>query len=265
MEVEGTMPEAITDWDDAYANGAYIAGAEAYPDAWVRDAAAFRANARQRDGLFLPDGTPRGLVVFVHGGYWMRFDPSFWSHLAAGPLARGWAVTMPGYTLAPAARIAAMTAQVAQDTRTAAAKVAGPVVLTGHSAGGHLAARMLCADRPLEDTTGRIARCVPISGLFDLRPLMRTAMNATLRLDAAEARAESPALLDPLPGIPLTAWVGADERPEFRRQSALIANIWQGLGVPTQLQEDAGRHHFDVIDGLTKPDSPLTEALTGGL
>ena len=49
------------------------------------------------------------LVVFVHGGYWLRFHRDIWSHFAQGLTARGWAVAMPSYTLAPEARIAAMT------------------------------------------------------------------------------------------------------------------------------------------------------------
>lgn len=262
MEAVGT----VTDWDDAYANGAHVPGSEAYPDAWARDAAAFRGTARQRDGVFLPEGTPKGLLVFVHGGYWMRFDPSSWSHLATGALARGWAVAFPGYTLAPAARIAAITREVAQGIAAAAGVVDGPIVLCGHSAGGHLVARMLCDDRPLpEAVLSRIVRCVPVSGLFDLRPLMPTAMNATLQLDLAEARSESPALREVAAPVPLVAWVGGIERPEFLRQSALIANVWQGLGVPTRFVADPDRHHFDVIDGLLRPDSPLVEAALGGL
>jgi arylformamidase len=55
--------------------------------------------------LFLPEGAPKGLVVFVHGGYWKAFDKSVWSHLAAGPLAHGFAVAMPSYTLCPDIRI----------------------------------------------------------------------------------------------------------------------------------------------------------------
>ena len=47
--------------------------------------------------------------MFVHGGYWLRFDRDMWSHLAAGAVARGWACAIPSYTLAPEARISAMT------------------------------------------------------------------------------------------------------------------------------------------------------------
>lgn len=260
------MRYQVTDWDDAYQNTAHIPNGAAYPDRLAADAAAFRATARMEDlgrgHLFLPDGTPQGLVVFIHGGYWMRFDPSFWSHLAAGPLARGWAVALPGYPLTPEVRVADITRHVAGEIALAADHIAGPIALTGHSAGGHLAARMICEGGLLPDAVvARVTGCLPISGLFDLRPLLWTAMNETLHLDMAEALAESPALLTPRPGIPVTAWVGGAERPEFIRQSWLLANIWAGLGATTETVIDPGRHHFDVIEGLARPDSPLTRRL----
>ncbi|MGO4836577.1 alpha/beta hydrolase, partial [Rhizobiaceae sp. 2RAB30] len=108
----------IDDWDDAYTNGGHIAGGERWPAAWVEPARAFRDELfsagrakldlsygngeRNRFDLFLPEAQAKGLVVFVHGGYWLRLDKSFWSHLAAGPLASGYAVAMPSYTLCPA-------------------------------------------------------------------------------------------------------------------------------------------------------------------
>ena len=74
------------------------------------------------------------------------------------------------------------------DVAFAAGRIAGPVRLAGHSAGGHLVTRMICRDSPLEPVLqGRLEQVVSISGLHDLRPLMKTAMNATLRLDAGEA------------------------------------------------------------------------------
>ena len=255
----------ITDWDDAYANGAHIPHADTYVPRWSEAAAAFRAAHPPQDlgrgHLFLPDGTPRGLMVFIHGGYWMRFDPTLWSHLAAGALAAGWACAMPGYPLAPDARISDMTRIVADQIAQAAAQVAGPIALTGHSAGGHLAARMICPGVLPDAVATRVTACVPISPLTDLRPLLRTAMNDTLRLDAAESVAESPALLEPRAGIPVTTWVGGAERPEFIRHAQLLANVWAGLGVATDCVIDPGRHHFDVIEGLADPASPLMRRL----
>lgn len=266
----------ITDWDDAYANGAHIEGAADYPPRWMTAAAAFRGELgaraeldlsygggeRHRFDLFRPDGDERGLIVFVHGGYWRAFDKSVWSHLAAGPLARGWAVAMPSYTLAPSARISEITAEIGVAVGAAAALAPGPVRLTGHSAGGHLVTRMVCETAPLTpDVAARVEKTVSISGLHDLRPLLRTEMNSDFRLDEAEAAAESPALSAPREGARVTCWVGAEERPEFVRQNALLANVWTGMGAHMACVETPGEHHFNVIDGLADPDAPLCAAL----
>lgn len=266
-------------WDDAYTNGAYIPGGDAYPAKWAASAEAFRqkmasraeldkpygTHARERFDLFMPEQTPTGLFVFVHGGYWMRFDKSSWSHLAAGVLSRGWAVAMPSYTLCPEVRITDIVAQVGHAVTAIAARVAGPLRLAGHSAGGHLVSRLNCADSPLPALVReRIAHTVSISGLHDLRPFLKTTMNKTLHLDAAEAARESPALLMPLPGARVTCWVGTAERPEFVRQNALLANIWGGVGGRMAKHEAGGRHHFDVVEELADPASPLTGALLDG-
>ncbi len=271
------MQPAIEDWDAAYANGAAVAGAERYFEGWARDSAAFRAQAdgyreiaygahpRETLDLFAPWGAPAGLVIYFHGGYWKAFDKSGSSWLAAGPTARGWAMAVPSYPLCPEARIGAIARSAAAAAVAAAEASPGPITLAGHSAGAHLAARLLCDDALLpEAMRARVNRVVGISGVYDLRPLLRTAMNATLRLDPAEAAAESPALRMPAPGTALTAWVGAWELAEFSRQNALVANIWRGLGAATEVFEAPRRHHFDVIAPLAEPDSPLTDALVGG-
>lgn len=270
----------IEDWSDAYTNGAHIAGGDRWPAAWVEPAHAFRLalsaagrakldlaygdGERQRFDLFLPEGTPKGLVVFVHGGYWMAFNKNTWSQFAAGSVSRGYAVAIPSYTLCPENRIADITAEIGMAIAAAAAEIDGPILLTGHSAGGHLVSRMVCGTSPLPPAVRhRIRHVVSISGVHDLRPLMRTAMNTTLAIDEAEAQAESPALLRPMADARITCWVGGAERAEFRRQNALLANIWTGLGATTASVEEPDRHHFDIIDGLADPEHPLTRTLVG--
>jgi acetyl esterase/lipase len=169
---------------------------------------------------------------------------------------------MPSYTLCPAVRISEITREIAAAVERAAAMVEGPLFLTGHSAGGHLVTRMISATSPLpEYVRARISHTVSISGLHDLRPLIKAAMNTELRIDEAEARVESPALLEPMQNARVTCWVGSAERPEFVRQNALLANIWTGLGAKTCIVEEPGRHHFDVIDGLADPHHQLTRTL----
>ena len=251
------------DWEDALQVASHIPGGADYPALWAARAAAFRAGVaaeldvayggtpREKLDLFLPPDTPKGLVVFVHGGFWRRMDKSLWSDLAAGPLARGWAVAMPGYTLAPEARIGEITAQIGAAIGLAAGRVAGPIRLAGHSAGGHLVTRMICKGAPIDpQVQARITGVVSVSGVHDLRPLRLNSMNADLRIDAGEAEAESPVLLSPLPGIAVTCWTGADERPEFLRQSAILAEAWAGKTDMRPPVFVPGCHHFDVIDGL---------------
>jgi acetyl esterase/lipase len=258
------------DMNLAYANGAFIAGGADYLPRWEADAAAFRAGlgarvqaglrygpgARHLYDLFWPEGDAKGCVTFVHGGYWMEGDHSLWSHLAAGALARGWACAMPSYTLAPEARIGAMTAEIAQAVGAIGAQVPGPMVVTGHSAGGHLSARMGCADQ----VAPGVVRVVPISPIADLEPIAQTDMQELLRLDAAEIEAESPARLRLRAGCSAHVWVGGQERPSFLWQARLLSEAWDcGWTVAP------GRHHFDVIDAMQDPDSPLMATLLQGL
>lgn len=266
----------VGDWDDAYANGANIPGGDRWPDAWVKPAADFRAmqadraeldiaygdNARETFDLFLPGDRPNGLFVFVHGGFWLKLDKSYWSHLAAGALARGWAVAMPSYPLCPEVRVRDISRSAAMAVAAAAERVDGPIRLAGHSAGGQIVTRLLCAGTGMPDAVaGRIDRVMSISGVHDLRPMLRTGMNKELKIDLEEAHAESPALLEPAIDAQVICWVGANERSEFVRQNALLANVWRGLGIATDAVEEPDKHHFNVIDGLADADSPMAASL----
>ena len=271
----------ITNWDDAYTNGANIAGGDRWPAAWMEPAKAYRnamgakgkakldiaygERPRNRFDLFLPEGSPKGLVVYIHGGWWRAFDKSVWSHLAAGSVDSGYAVAMPSYNLCPEVRIRDITREVAKAVEAVAALVDGPIILTGHSAGGHLATRMVTTTSPLSSAVAsRVRHVVSIAGLHDLRTVMRIPMYRDLNVDEAEALAESPALLSPIEGTRLTCWVGAGERSEFIRQNALLANIWTGLGAATATVEEPDRHHFTIVDGLADAAHPLTRTLLTG-
>ena len=143
-----------------------------------------------------------------------------------------------------------MTREIAAAVDVAAELVTGPVRLCGHSAGGHLVARLACRDVMCR-AKDRVARIVPISPVSDLRCLLKAVMNATLRLDAVEAAAESP-VLHAAPDVPVTVWVGAEERPVFLDHARWLAEAWSASH-----RVDPGRHHFDVIDGLCEAGSPL--------
>ena len=118
-------------------------------------------------------------LVFIHGGYWQRNSKDQFANLIAGPYAHGWAAALPGYTLAPDASLTEITAEInaALDWLAAhgpAHGIAGPVVLSGWSAGGHLTA--MCLAHP------RVSAGLAISGLFEMGPIRDTYLNDKLRL-----------------------------------------------------------------------------------
>jgi arylformamidase len=257
--------------DDAYAISAHTPNAEAILSRLVEHSKTFRAEwghrahlgldygntPRQVFDLFLPPSAAKGTMIFVHGGYWRAQDRTNFSYLATGALARGWSVAMPSYDLCPHVRICQITRQIAAAVQTIAEQTDGPISITGHSAGGQLSARML--DRTLipDEIAARLTHVMPISPLSDLRPLRRTFMNADFHMLEAEAIAESPMLMHDRHDVPVTVWVGSDERPALLDQARWLANAWH-----SDLVIAPHTHHFDVIDPLADPDSDMVRRLT---
>jgi len=278
---EQTTRINIIDWDDAFDNSSYVPSSDTLAARWSAAASDFRTKTqktgladldlaygplpRNQLDLFYPE-IPRpngGLIVFIHGGYWQKLDKSYWSHLAEALTASGWAVGVPSYSLAPAIRITAITEEIRSAIEFAASRVEGPIRLVGHSAGGHLATRMVCDDSGLStQVLHRVQRVMSVSGIHDLRPLSMTRMNTILQLSEKEAISESPALHTPLPNVRISFWVGAGERPELIRQTRLIAEIWQAIASDVSDHYEMGMNHFSIIESLTAPQTALFKELT---
>lgn len=268
------------DWDKAYDNRASVTDFGEYLEKWKTEAAQFRDEMSAEDrcrlslsyaprernvaDLFMPKSEVKGLVIYVHGGYWRALDKSYWSHLSKGALEDGWAFAVPSYTLAPQARISEITQEIAKAIAFLAREVPGEIRLIGHSAGGHLVARMICetSDLPLS-VSSRIAHTVAVSGVFDLEHLPKTEMNNDLRIDEAEIASESPARLKPVSGKSITCLVGGNELAEFQRQNTLL-EPWQSNGVSVATVTSTGHHHFNVVEPLQERGSEILRLLLEG-
>jgi arylformamidase len=256
------------DYEAEYNNRARVPEHPALMAGWVKDAAAYReknpprllrygSGERHRIDLFA--GSSDGpIVVFIHGGYWQSLDGSSFSHCARGLNAHGISVAVPTYDLCPAVSVADIITQMRMACRELA-KLGHPLVVSGHSAGGHLAACMLATDWPALDASlpkELVSAAYAISGLFDLPPLVATSINNALRLDQASAKAASPLFwAAPVRGS-LDAVVGGNESAEYFRQSRSIAETW-GERIATRFATVPGANHFTAIAPLADPNSPM--------
>lgn len=216
----------------------------------------------ERLDLFCAAGRKAPLHVFLHGGYWQAMDKSFFSFLAPAFLDAGISLAIVNYSLCPHVSLE----EIAQEIKQALVWLLGhgqqygyagdQLHLSGHSAGGHLAAMMITDGivAPL------LASALSISGLFDLQPLLDTSINDKLHLDAKAAYLSSPAFKTPLAEVPLLLSVGELESEGFHDQSDLLARKWNEPLARVDRLDLAGCHHLSAVEQLGDPDSELFRA-----
>ncbi len=111
-----------------------------------------------------------GTIIFIHGGYWQSCNKRGFAFITAGPLARGFDVMLLEYTLAPQATLTTIHRQIgAALDAIIASRVCVARFICGHSAGGHLAACW--------QAHPRVDAVLAISGIYELEPLLNTAVN----------------------------------------------------------------------------------------
>ena len=243
---------------------------------WAADSEAARARLdghlnlrygsgrRQTVDLF-PAAQPRGALLFIHGGYWRALDKSDHAFVAPPLIAQDIGVAVINYDLCPDVSIARIVDECREGVawlRREGTRYGVPaerLVVSGHSAGGHLAAMLVAMDWSALGSPSGLAGAVAISGVFDLEPLVQVSFNTDLKLDRSRARAVSPIHLRPRRSVPMLFAAGADETSEFIRQSWLLWERWpechpHGRHGPLFVPE---RHHFSVVSDLGDPASEL--------
>ncbi|MBT5810594.1 MAG: alpha/beta hydrolase [Rhodospirillaceae bacterium] len=230
---------------------------------------AYGPHPRERLDLFMPDAENPPLFAYIHGGYWQWNDKEPFSFLPEQLVPAGAAFANIEYELCPNITLTELTQQI----RRALAylwREAGSlgfdrdrIVVSGHSAGGHLTAMMMATDWPAfgdDLPVDLVSAGLPVSGIYDIEPLRLTPLNDAIRMDAVEAKALSPVFMAPPNPAPMIVVYGGDESEEFDRQAKNLADAWRTEDAPTEVLNAPGRDHFTVLNALTEPGHDVLKA-----
>lgn len=252
----------------AYNNAAHVGAATVAQknEAWAAASKALRQQYPEHLDLaydvaertkwdLYPAGDPKApCMVYIHGGYWQRGSKELYACLVEGALARGWSAALPGYTLAPQASLTRITQELRQaldwlSSNAVRHGIAGPLVLVGWSAGGHLAASLL--EHP------RIFAGLAISGVFDLAHLQDSPhVNDQVKLTDVEVETLSPMRWRPANKV-LSIAYGTGELPAMVAASRDYHARRAHDHAPGQLIPICGANHFTVLDELRAPNTLL--------
>jgi acetyl esterase/lipase len=212
---------------------------------------------RQKWDLFAAREPTAPCLVFIHGGYWQRNTREDFAAFAEGVMAHGWSAAMVGYTLAPDATLTAIVGEMSQAldwlgrNGTQHGLAGGPVVVSGWSAGGHLAAMAL--------SHPRVVAGLAISGVFELAPISETYLDEKLLLTDEEVATLSPLRL-PVVQKPLAIAYGTNELPALVADSRHLHARRSAASAPGPLLPIAGADHFSILEELRRPDGALVAA-----
>ncbi|MBM4638828.1 alpha/beta hydrolase fold domain-containing protein [Rhodococcus hoagii] len=230
----------------------------------------FDPDSTERLDVWGVGGALRPVFVAIHGGYWRALSRHHTAFMAGMLADAGIATVAVDYGLAPHTPLEEIVRQV----RAAVAWVyhhgaehgldRNRIVVGGSSAGGHLTATTMVsgwqAEFGLPDDVVRAA--MPISGLFDIRPLVDSFANEWLRLDDSRASALSPMLQTDRVGPRAVVAVAEHDGVGFLEQSRKFHEAWARRS-ESELLVVPDRNHYDIFLDLAEPDSALGRALLG--
>lgn len=270
IESQYVFPALGAEREQVYSTIAELS-AEVAAELAMRADIPYGSHPRERIDLF-PAGRGAPMLVFLHGGYWSGSAKESFRYVARPFVARGVAVAIMGYPLAPETPLAGIVASVCHGIDRLAnegSRFLGDrpqaICVGGHSAGGHLATVATYRLAPRErhpSSRIAIAGCACLSGIFDLRPLLRTSVANRARLDRNDARTLSPALMAPARSR-LVACVGANDGAGFLLQAEQHASHRAAHGAETATSIVPGATHYGILLDPVQDDSRFVDAVCG--
>nr|XP_051695670.1 kynurenine formamidase [Oryctolagus cuniculus] len=222
--------------------------------------------------VYFPDEQSEALpfFLFFHGGYWQSGSKDESAFMASALTAKGVAVAVVAYDIAPKGNLDQMVGQVARSVVFVQKQYPcnQGLYLCGHSAGAHLAAMMLLTDWAQLGAAPNLRGFFLLSGVYDLEPLVHTSQNAPLLMTPEDVQRNSPqrqleaARAQPAdPACPVLVIVGQHDSPEFHRQSREFYQTLRRGGWTASLEELRDVDHFEIVENLTQEEDALTQII----
>jgi arylformamidase len=215
---------------------------------------AYGPGAREAWDIYPGSAPDAPCLVFIHGGYWQMNAREDFACFGRGLAAHGWAVAMPGYTLAPEADLTTIAGQILRALDWLAEEgprhgAGGRILVSGWSAGAQLAALALAHPA--------VAAGLAISGVYELGPLRDTYLDAKLHLSDQEIETLSPLRL-PVVDKALVLAYGSAELPALVEDARAFHARRARAHAPGALLPVPHADHYTVLDQLAAPDGLLT-------
>jgi acetyl esterase/lipase len=212
------------------------------------------ANKHKLD-LYAPKGkTGWPVLIFLHGGSWRSGDRSNYPPLASRFVGDGFGVVVPSYRLMPGAphpaQVEDAAAAVDWVIRNIASRGGDPahIYLSGHSAGGHLAAWVATDPR----FAGHLKAAIALSGVYEMSGI------AAFQSDVVNA--------SPIRRIgsgipPFLITFCENDYPFLPAQAREFERALKAKGVPAELVYVPGKNHINEIVDVYQPDDPTARAM----
>ncbi|MFG1777749.1 alpha/beta hydrolase fold domain-containing protein [Micromonospora sp. NPDC049051] len=219
--------------------------------------------------------TPRGWLVWAHGGSWQYGSAAAWAPVTAALTARsGWAVASVDYRPAPEHRFSAAVLDMLAALTWAENQTEGlPVVVGGDSAGGTVAAIAVLARRdagepvpphllaypPLDPACDRPSYAAD-SGAFPSAASLRVAWQLWLGRAPDPTFPPAPLAASNLAGLAPVALVVGEDDP-VRDDVAAYAGRLRADGVPV-MHTVAGAGHAELLRSGSNVTAAVAAALS---
>ena len=230
---------------------------------------AYGPDRYSRYDLFLPSGTAKSLIVFVHGGFWFSRDKSDFSFLAKSHTEMGSAVVLMTYPKCPDVALPDLMDltsdalnRLVRELQSRFSLDASQTALIGHSAGAHLVASALIHTHATRQLADAVGLCLLVSGIYDTDLVCSMDLNRFIGLSPTETVRTSllkrPIELN-LPGnCRFISLVGSREPKCWQEQvEAYLDRLDSERNLSVKAEVLAGHDHFTLLEALSNPSSEV--------